>query len=763
MGRSKHARRSGVGIAIVLALGATCEPTRHSRAEDPAPTPPTTVVATEPARFDPAIARLGASVEQAATAIAAGDLAAVDPILARADAVDAGVIRYRLATAHATRSEPELAIGIFQAVIDAQHPLALASRIEVARLAADPIAARAAVEPACTADWPGRAEACTVLALTSVGAADARERIDAALATSTVGFDDRVALVLALTPLLEAGDDADRERAIELLRSLGDLRPTSSVVADADARAVTIADTLAADAARRLRPLGTTHALARAEALARSNAHADAQRAFHAIAAHTRATEPAHCAALFGEGRSMYRARERAQAAAHLDEVTEQCARDAEVVASSLYFAAKSYVALGHDDTAIARFDALAEHAPDHHLADDARYEAAAIEIRNGAFDAARAHLRAIIDGPVEADMRPDTLFLLGWTERRAGSLDAALAAFDEAIAAGAPESREDVGGRIAYWRARTLAELGRADEARAAFEALATSRPLSYYGRHARGRLAETGTSIADAAVEEVALTFERSPVLETDGFERVVACLRAGEVALAERELDAIGLTSTHASDENRWLAVALLSEAGASERAVSRTRGTLVRGLLGSPLDAEARARFALAYPRGYADIVRTDSADASIPSALVFGLIREESSFAPNAVSIAHAYGLMQLIRPTAARLARPLGLRSDVASLVTPETNVRLGTRYLGELDAHYAGGSAVVPAAYNAGQGAVDRWLRERGELTLDEFVETIPYAETRGYTRRVLQSWGVYAYLETGHIEPLGTALPSL
>jgi soluble lytic murein transglycosylase len=66
-----------------------------------------------------------------------------------------------------------------------------------------------------------------------------------------------------------------------------------------------------------------------------------------------------------------------------------------------------------------------------------------------------------------------------------------------------------------------------------------------------------------------------------------------------------------------------------------------------------------------------------------------------------------------------------------------------------------------VPAAYNAGQGALDRWLRERGELPLDEFVERIPYDETRRYTRRVLQTWGVYAWLDEGRLLELAMALP--
>jgi soluble lytic murein transglycosylase len=605
-----------------------------------------------------------------------------------------------------------------------------------------------------------------VLALASIGQADERERLETAMThVDALSFDERSGVVLALAGALSTSDDAaERERAVELLRGLGDVRPSAAVVDDADARASAIALTLPAPRRRALRTLGTTHALARAEAIARTNAHDDARRAFHAIAASASRSDPARCAALMGEGRSLYRARDRAAAAEHLDAAATQCgAADDDVVAWTLYFAAKSYAALGQDEIAVARYDTLAARCPGHRLVDDAGYEAAAIELRAGDVDAARVHLRAVIDGPADADMRPDALFLLGWTERQAGGSAAALAAFDAAVAEGAAETREDLGGRIAYWRARTLSDLGRADEASVAFDRLARERPLSYYGRHARGRLLDLGTEIETAPVPETAATFAERPLTSTPGFARALACLRAGETAMAERELDALGLTSTGTDTDGRWLAVALLSNAGASERAISRTRGTLVRGLLGQPIDARTRALFALAYPRGYADAVQAGAEGEHIPSALVFGLIREESSFSAGAISIAHAYGLMQLITPTARRLARPLGLPSDAASLVRPEINVRLGTRYLGELHSHYAAGPEVIPAAYNAGQAAVDRWLRERGDGPLDEFVESIPYAETRGYTRRVIQSWGIYAFLETGRIEPLGHTLPTL
>lgn len=760
-----HFRRAAAVVGLALALGATCEPTSPSRADDPAPLAPIPSAPSTPSGFDPSLAALGSSVSAAGDAIAEGRFDEARAAIASASADDAGVIRFRLARAYAAAGSNDAATPLWNAIVDADHPLALAARVALGQHATDREAARAAVEPACVASWPGQAESCAVLALASQGLTEESERLEAALThADALTFDERASVVLALATLLSRGDDvAAHERAVELLRSLGDVRPTSAVATDADARADAIVLTLPAARRRALRTLGTTHALARADALARTNAHVEAQHAYHAIAEAAPRTDPARCAALLGEGRSMYRARERALAAERLDAVVATCAADADVLAWALYFGAKSYAALGEDGLAVARYDSLAARATDHRLVDDARYEAAAIELRAGDLDAARAHLRQVIEGPADADMRPDALFLLGWTERRAGALDAALVAFDEALAEGASESREDLGGRLAYWRARTLCDLARADDARTALETLARERPLSYYGRHARGRLAELGVEPSVPSVPPTTLTFARRAELDTPAFARALASLRAGEIALAERELDALGLSSTGADEEGRWLAVAMLSRSGASERAVSRTRGTLVRGLLAHPLDDRTRSLFALAYPRGYSSVVEAGARDASVPSALVFGLIREESSFAAGAVSIAHAYGLMQLIRPTARRLARPLGLPSDAASLVQPDINVRLGTRYLGELHHHYAAGPEVIPAAYNAGQGAVDRWLRERGDGSLDEFVESIPYAETRGYTRRVIQSWGIYAFLETGRVEPLGHTLPQL
>src|SRR5512145_2953511 len=91
------------------------------------------------------------------------------------------------------------------------------------------------------------------------------------------------------------------------------------------------------------------------------------------------------------------------------------------------------------------------------------------------------------------------------------------------------------------------------------------------------------------------------------------------------------------------------------------------------------------------------------------------------------------------------------------SLTDPATNIRIGAAYLGELLARYGRQPALALAAYNAGSGAVGRWLEARGTLELDEFVEEIPIDETRGYVKRVLRTFAAYRLLSSGPAsEPL-------
>ena len=149
--------------------------------------------------------------------------------------------------------------------------------------------------------------------------------------------------------------------------------------------------------------------------------------------------------------------------------------------------------------------------------------------------------------------------------------------------------------------------------------------------------------------------------------------------------------------------------------------------------------------LAYPTGYLPTIRK-YATLPIDPYLVAGLIREESLYDPRALSRVGAMGLMQLMPKTAEKVARRLGLSSaSREELFRSNLNIRLGTAYLSELLEQFGGKIIYAVAAYNAGPHAVNRWISQFGDRDAEEFVEFIPYRETRRYVKRVLTSYRVY------------------
>jgi soluble lytic murein transglycosylase len=124
------------------------------------------------------------------------------------------------------------------------------------------------------------------------------------------------------------------------------------------------------------------------------------------------------------------------------------------------------------------------------------------------------------------------------------------------------------------------------------------------------------------------------------------------------------------------------------------------------------------------------------------------MREESAFQHRVVSRSNAYGLMQLIVPTARRMARKLGLPSSAEALKRPAVNVALGCRYLSILQRKFDYNPVLAIPGYNAGPGAPIRWVDARPADDFDLWVERIPYQETRRYTKRVLRAMAAYAML---------------
>lgn len=143
--------------------------------------------------------------------------------------------------------------------------------------------------------------------------------------------------------------------------------------------------------------------------------------------------------------------------------------------------------------------------------------------------------------------------------------------------------------------------------------------------------------------------------------------------------------------------------------------------------------------LYYPRPFLEAIERESLKHGLEPSLVLGLIRQESAFRTDARSPAGALGLMQLLPSRG-----PVGQEE----LMELKVNLALGTAHLAELIRRYEGSLAEALAAYNAGVHRLERWKRRFQGMEEDEFIEAIPFAETRTYVKRVLRNKALYEML---------------
>lgn len=397
---------------------------------------------------------------------------------------------------------------------------------------------------------------------------------------------------------------------------------------------------------------------------------------------------------------------------------------------------------------------------PDAAAAAEARLRAAEILRRRGRAERAAELFAACIEAHPDSPAAASSRWGLGWAALRAGELERALGWLQPLAAGPAPQRAFEpdpaaADGRLqrraAYWCGRIEQRLGHRDEAAQRYRALAAAQPLTYYAVLAALRLRQLGVPVVRA---DDSLRPGPAPLAALHAeVAAAVSLFRMGLEAEAR-----IGLRHLRRADlrplDRRW-AARLRQRMGDYSRSHRLAPVPRDRGLPAYPRPGW-RGDGRLAFPRAFAEQVEGPARDPRVPALLLYALMRAESGFWPRARSPAHARGLTQVITPTAWRVVRRLGIRGFRRwRLYQPQTAVRIGSAYLGQLIQRY-GHAALAIAAYNAGETAVDRWLRRRGGLALDAFIEEIPYAETGRYTRRLLSWWAIYRALYRPPDEPL-------
>jgi soluble lytic murein transglycosylase len=351
--------------------------------------------------------------------------------------------------------------------------------------------------------------------------------------------------------------------------------------------------------------------------------------------------------------------------------------------------------------------------------------------------DRAAIHYEAVAAGGSSSEQRREATWRMAWLQRSEGDLAAAASSF-ERLAGGDPLPA--LGPR--YWAARTRAEIDPSAEGPALELAeLARHYPLTYYG----WRAAERAGDPALARPEPAALTRGRR-TLAGAPIARVRILLEAGLQEAAGDEV--VTLERKARSLADRLLLADLAAAAARPDRARALAASGNDVALARGPAPGLEELWWH-AWPRPWRSEVDSAGSHEGVEADLVWAIMREESSFRPVVVSPSGAHGLLQLMPETASQLAPALGLAApEPRQLDEPDLNVRLGTHLLGRLQTRFGSRRSAVIGGYNAGGAAVERWLRERPELPDDEWVDSIPYDETRDYVRRVLRSLHAYRVL---------------
>ncbi len=336
-----------------------------------------------------------------------------------------------------------------------------------------------------------------------------------------------------------------------------------------------------------------------------------------------------------------------------------------------------------------------------------------------------------------------------GWLNYRLGQYSQAAQLFEQEIRQ-YPSASEAVSAL--YWRGR-LFETQDHHPAMAAtdYQTIIHAHPGYYYAQLARVRLLalQQPAKVSDSVPENV-LNLPKP---------RLIDAFPAESPHLAKARLLANAGLSEYVAQEIAadpdWASFSALGEAqiyasyGETFRALRAIKRAIPEAA-SVPVQSIPLEYLRILFPEPWWDTIKAESAKNNLDPYLVASLIRQESEFNPSAISYANAYGLMQMLPQVGREMARQEGMRDfKTYQLLDPQTNIRLGTRYLRQMLDKFGGVQEYALAAYNAGDNRVVDWRTAGPYSGMDEFVESIPFTQTRGYVESILRNEETYKAID--------------
>jgi len=397
--------------------------------------------------------------------------------------------------------------------------------------------------------------------------------------------------------------------------------------------------------------------------------------------------------------------------------------------------------------------DQMVEQFPHSHWLEEALYSGGNMYLLRRDYAQAIYHYAMLVRLFPASTYAPSAHWRAAWMNYRLRNYPEAARLMDEQLQS--YPGGQEIPGAL-YWRGRIyLDEEHNSGQALNYFRTLTADYPNYYYAILARQQVARVGQAVA--ATPSPFLAFVSAPEIVplTDALpENDIHLIRAR--LLANASLNEYIAPEMQAGAGSATWGLLAQAEIYASYGEYSRALQTMKHS--GLPFFAYERADVPVAYwhllfPQPYWTDIVSNAEKNDLDPYLVASLIRQESEFNPGAMSKASAYGLMQLLPSVGKSMAKHEGEKHfSTTDLLQPATNIALGTANLRQVLGRYNGQPEYALAAYNAGDTPVREWMSANDYKDIAEFVESIPYTETREYVEAILRNREMYRALYRAH-----------
>ncbi len=396
---------------------------------------------------------------------------------------------------------------------------------------------------------------------------------------------------------------------------------------------------------------------------------------------------------------------------------------------------AKYYLAFaawrkGEDVAAFEGFKKLFSDYPNNNLTYSAKYEIAKYYASNGYINEARDVYENLINEHPETDAAAKAGFDRGFEEYKKGDFESALSYFTKPRPDDAANKT-----KLEFWAAKTQNKLGQEEEYSQMLATLSESVPQTYYSFRAAQILGVNENSVSGPLNDEQMIS---KISCDESWFVKFKALYNAG---LYQEALDASQKADSSAA---RTCEALVMKKLAKYRKAISIVERNI------EPEDMDETAK-TISYPKGFEVQVKQYAKKYGLDPYLMFALIREESRFDSGALSRVRAHGLTQIMPRTGKGIAKKLKLPYSEGNMLKPSQNIKMGSYYLSQMIQMFNGNVFLGLASYNGGAGNVSKWLKNISYSDMDEFIESIPFTETRNYVKKVMASYGKYKTIYEG------------